>query len=64
MKEARTQGLLTGLQQQQQSTTIVLVTHQVNIIALTGEVAASGEMIFVYQNEYARLSAVGRVRPA
>ena len=41
---------------------IVLVTHQVNITALTGVYPSSGELIFVTRDDAA--STVGRALPA
>jgi hypothetical protein len=40
----------------------VMVTHQVNITALTGYSPASGEMVFVRQEPDGRSSVVGTIR--
>ena len=44
-------------------TTLVLVTHQVNITALTGVVPAEGEIVVMRASAGGPLAVVGRIRP-
>ena len=43
--------------------TLVVVTHQVNITALTGVLPASGEGVVLRRGSGSRLDVVGRVLP-
>lgn len=56
-----TQALEEWLARQNLDGPIVLVTHQVNITALTGVYPASGELVFVRQSENGKISAVGSI---
>lgn len=46
-REPQTQALKDWIAKQKQDQTIVMVTHQVNITALTGVYPASGEIVFI-----------------
>ena len=59
-RESRTAELLEWLRNDIQPGPVVLVTHQVNITALTGVYPASGELIFVRVDE-AGVEVLGRV---
>ncbi|GAB4218124.1 MAG: histidine phosphatase family protein [Synechococcales cyanobacterium] len=62
--EAQTQAVLDWMTSQRPEPGIVLmVTHQVNITALTGIVPQSGEGIVVQLNEAGMLRVLGRVSP-
>jgi len=56
-----TQALEEWLARQNLDEPIVLVTHQVNITALTGVYPASGELVVVRQSENGKISAVGSI---
>jgi broad specificity phosphatase PhoE len=59
--EARTAALLAWLREQRFGEPAVLVTHQVNITGLTGEVPDSGEMIIVRIHEADPVQVIGHV---
>lgn len=42
---------------------LLLVTHQVNITALTGLVPRSGEIVVLSRDDYGRLTVAGRIPP-
>lgn len=60
-KEEQTTELRTWLKEQDLSTPLVLVTHQVNITALTSVFPGSGEMVIVEREEDDNLRVVGTV---
>jgi phosphohistidine phosphatase SixA len=60
--EARTRSLRQWLARQDPSLTLVLVTHQVNITALTGAYPASGEVVVVRRSADGALSNIGSLR--
>ena len=57
----QTQALRHWLAEQSRDMPLVLVTHQVNITALTGVVPSSGEMIIVRRDATGVLKVVGRI---
>jgi phosphohistidine phosphatase SixA len=59
---AQTRALEQWLAQQDLRRTHVLVTHQVNITALTGAHPASGEMLVVTRRQGGALQVVGTLR--
>ncbi|MCF6098758.1 histidine phosphatase family protein [Mesorhizobium muleiense] len=59
--EVRTAALLAWLRGQRFGGPAVLVTHQVNITGLTGEVPDSGEMIIVRIHEADPVQVIGQV---
>ncbi len=61
-RDSRTQALRQWLSTQDLSTPTVLVTHQVNITALTGRGAASGEIVVVAVGE-GGFEALGGIKP-
>jgi broad specificity phosphatase PhoE len=63
LREGRTQGLLAWLRRQDNSAPIILVTHQVNVTALTGIFPASGEIILARRNGQVPLPVASRIRP-
>jgi phosphohistidine phosphatase SixA len=63
LREGRTQGLLAWLHRQDRSAPIILVTHQVNVTALTGVFPASGEIILARRHGQVPLPVAGRIRP-
>lgn len=58
-REAQTDSLTAWLARQQLNTPLVLVTHQVNITALTGVFPASGEMVFLRREGSGRFTVAG-----
>ena len=60
-RAATTQALKDWLADQPLDAPIVLVTHQVNITALTGVYPRSGEMIFVRRSEDGAVTVTGRI---
>lgn len=61
-RDSRTQALRQWLATQDLSTPMVLVTHQVNITALTGRGAASGEIVVVAVGD-GGVEALGGIKP-
>ena len=60
--DAQTQALRQWLRRQDSSRHLVLVTHQVNITALTGVYPASGEVVVVRTSADGALRTVGSLR--
>ena len=60
-REPQTSMLREWLDQQALSEPIVLVTHQVNITALTGVYPGSGELVIVRRSETGDLTVVGTI---
>jgi len=58
---ARLRDLLARLDQRHETSTLVLVTHDVNIRALTGEYLEQGEMLLTVLRD-GRLQAIGRLK--
>lgn len=61
--EAQTRAVLALLRGRAAGEKLVLVTHQVNIVALTGISPASGEMVVVAMGADGRVAVKGRVGP-
>lgn len=61
-KEPRTEALKRWLSQRDMDEPLVLVTHQVNITALTGVYPASGEIVVVAQDAGNGLRVLGSIR--
>jgi len=61
-RNRQTQTLEEWLASQDLDGPIVLVTHQVNITALTGVYPASGELVVIRQSENGKISALGSIR--
>lgn len=61
-KETRTDALKRWLSQRDMDEPLVLVTHQVNIMALTGVYPASGEIVVVARHAENGLSVLGSIR--
>ncbi|WP_010322658.1 histidine phosphatase family protein [Marinobacterium stanieri] len=61
-KEPRTEALKRWLSQRDMDEPLVLVTHQVNITALTGVYPASGEVVVVARHAENGLSVLGSIR--
>lgn len=61
-REPQTQKLREWLTKQDLKKPLVLVTHQVNINALTGAYTDSGEMIIVHRNDAGNFSVVGNIQ--
>jgi len=60
-KDAQTASLKHWLLQQDMEMPIILVTHQVNITALTGVYPASGEIVIVRRDAQQPFKVVGRI---
>ena len=60
-EERQTRGLETWLTEQDLDRPVLLVTHQVNITALTGVFPTSGEMVVVRRTEDGGISVVGTI---
>ena len=60
-EEAQTRAIRTWLTEQTPGTPVVLVTHQVNITALTGVYPASGELVVVRLRPDGTLDVVGSI---
>ena len=60
MGAARLQDLRNRLEERREASTLVLVTHDVNIRALTGEYVAQGEMVLTVLRD-GRLQVIGRL---
>ena len=61
--EAQTRALTRWMANQDLSRPLVLVTHQVNITALTGVYPASGELVIVRGGDNGTLRVVGTIKP-
>ena len=61
-REEQTRALLEWLKSREGSAPLVLVTHQVNITALTGIYPDSGELVIVRVNEEGQLVPAGRIK--
>jgi len=61
-KEARNESLKLWLSQREIDRPLVLVTHQVNITALTGVYPASGEIVVVEKDAQMGLKVLGRIK--
>lgn len=59
----QTAALQKWLSEQDRTTPLVLVTHQVNITALTGIYPASGEMVVLRIEQDGALKTIGTMRP-
>jgi broad specificity phosphatase PhoE len=60
-RDAQTQATLEWLGQQDLERPLVLVTHQVNITALTGTFAGSGELVIVHRTPNGDLKVIGTI---
>ena len=60
-KEKQTRALRAWLEQERPNGVLVLVTHQVNISALTGEYTSSGEMVVARQIEDGSIVVLGKL---
>jgi broad specificity phosphatase PhoE len=60
-QEPQTTGLKAWLSQQDLSGVVVLVTHQVNITALTGVYPSSGELVVARPSASGELSVIGTI---
>lgn len=60
-KETQTRQLQAWLAQQDLTQPLVLITHQVNITALTGVYPASGEMVVIHPTASGQWQVTGRV---
>lgn len=58
----QTKGLESWLANQDLAGPLVLVTHQVNITALTGVFPASGELVVIRRSENGNISVIGSLR--
>jgi phosphohistidine phosphatase SixA len=61
-KDARTESLRLWLSQQEIGEPLVLVTHQVNITALTGVYPSSGEIVVVKRKAQGGLEILGSIK--
>ena len=61
-KQAQTSSTLEWILKASLATPTVLVTHQVNITALTGFAPSSGELVFVKRGLEGKLSIIGTLR--
>jgi phosphohistidine phosphatase SixA len=61
-RERQTRGLEEWLAGQALDGSLVLVTHQVNITALTGVFPASGELVVIRRSENGGISVVGSIQ--
>ena len=61
-RKRQTQALERWLASQDLDGPLVLVTHQVNITALTGVYPASGELVVIRPLENGKISAVGTIK--
>jgi len=60
-KDAQTQELRRWMNEASLKAPTILITHQVNILALTGYSASSGEIIFVERNPDGSVTVVGKI---
>ena len=61
-KKSRTRSLSEWLSRQKLDEPLILVTHQVNITALTGIYPSSGEIVVVHKNEHGGLKVLGSIK--
>jgi hypothetical protein len=61
-ERSQTEALRKWLTEQNLDEPLVLVTHQVNITALTGVYPTSGELVVIRPSESDRISVVGTVK--
>jgi broad specificity phosphatase PhoE len=61
-KQAQTSSTLEWVSKASLATPTVLVTHQVNITALTGFTPSSGELVFVKRELEGKLSIIGTLK--
>jgi len=61
-KEARNESLKLWLSQREMDKPLVLVTHQVNIMALTGVYPSSGEIVVVEKDAQMGLKVLGSIK--
>jgi broad specificity phosphatase PhoE len=61
-KQAQTSSTLEWVSKASLATPTVLVTHQVNITALTGFTPSSGELVFVKREPEGKLSIIGTLK--
>ena len=61
-KESRTESLKIWLSQREMDMPLVLVTHQVNITALTGVYPSSGEIVVVEKDAQMGLKVLGSIK--
>lgn len=62
-RDSQTAALKSWLRKRGTSGPLILVTHQVNISALTGQGTASGEIVFVTADATGRYSVLGSIEP-
>jgi len=60
-RDGQTQALEQWLADQELDRLLVLVTHRVNITALTGVYPSSGELVIVRRSEDSKISVVGTI---
>ena len=63
LKDNQTTQLKDWLSQHNNKTSIILVTHQVNITALTGVYPSSGEIVVIRMTNLGGVKVVGRIPP-
>lgn len=63
LKDNQTTQLKDWLSQHNNKTSIILVTHQVNITALTGVYPSSGEIVVIRMTNAGGVQVVGRISP-
>ena len=61
-RESQTRMLLEWIASQNLDRPLVLVTHQVNITALTGIYPESGELVIVYRSNTGDISTIGTIK--
>ncbi len=61
-KDIKTESISDWLSHQQMNEPLILVTHQVNITALTGVYPSSGEIVVVERNEQVGLKVLGSIK--
>jgi phosphohistidine phosphatase SixA len=61
-KDARTEPLKLWLSKQELDKPLILVTHQVNITALTGVYPSSGEIVVVKKDAHVGLKVLGSIK--
>jgi broad specificity phosphatase PhoE len=62
LEHQQTQALRKWLAEQHLNEPLVLVSHQVNITALTGIYPASGEMVIIRRSEDGAISVIGTIK--
>ena len=60
-RERQTQELVEWLARQTLNKPLLLVTHQVNITALTGVYPSSGEIVIIHQSDMGKIKVVGSI---